>query len=279
MRFTEELGRRARLAVVAGAIVLTAAIGAASAPARPAKAAKDGRPNILVVMTDDMSAADLKLMPNVQRLLAAQGDDLRRRGRLVPALLPGARDLHHRPVRAQPWRQGQLRPVRLVRDEGPQEHPSGLARQDAGYRTALIGKWLNGYGALDAHGEVPKGFDIWRGLLDVSAYDYFNFVMNMDGKLRVLGRRRLRSQAGRVRADRGRRPARHASPRSSPGSRSSSARAPTATGAPTTTEDYSPDVTGKITEKPGQERAQVAASRSSSGGRPPRRTARTSRPR
>ena len=50
--------------------------------------------------------------------------------------------------------------------------------QNAGYRTALIGKWLNGYGARDAHGEVPTGFDIWRGLLDVSAYDYFNFVMN-----------------------------------------------------------------------------------------------------
>ena len=50
--------------------------------------------------------------------------------------------------------------------------------QRAGYRTALIGKWLNGYGARDAHGEVPEGFDIWRGLLDVSAYDYYNYVMN-----------------------------------------------------------------------------------------------------
>ena len=59
----------------------------------------------------------------------------------------------------------------------PRQHAAGLAA-DAGYRTALIGKWLNGYGARDAHGEVPKGFDIWRGLLDVSAYDYFNFVMN-----------------------------------------------------------------------------------------------------
>jgi arylsulfatase A-like enzyme len=57
----------------------------------------------------------------------------------------------------------------------------------AGYRTALIGKWLNGYGGRDAHGEVPKGFDIWRGLLDVSAYDYFNFVMNVDGRLKTWG--------------------------------------------------------------------------------------------
>ena len=59
--------------------------------------------------------------------------------------------------------------------------------QKAGYRTALIGKWLNGYGARDAHGEVPAGFDIWRGLLDVSAYDYFNFVMNRNGKLKTWG--------------------------------------------------------------------------------------------
>ncbi len=40
---------------------------------------------------------------------------------------------------------------------------------------------------MDAHGEVPAGFDIWRGLLDVSAYDYYNFVMNHDGQLRSLG--------------------------------------------------------------------------------------------
>src|SRR5213595_809965 len=57
--------------------------------------------------------------------------------------------------------------------------------QDAGYTTAAIGKWLNGYGARDAHGEVPHGFDIWRGLLDVSAYDYFNFEMNRNGHLRT----------------------------------------------------------------------------------------------
>ena len=81
---------------------------------------------------------------------------------------------------------GQLLPLRLVRDEEPQQHPAGLAPEGR-LPTALIGKWLNGYGARDAHGEVPAGFDIWRGLLDVSAYDYFNFVMNQDGRLRTWG--------------------------------------------------------------------------------------------
>ena len=59
--------------------------------------------------------------------------------------------------------------------------------RDAGYRTGMVGKWLNGYGALDAHGEIPKGFDIWRSLLDVSAYDYYNFLMNSDGKIKSYG--------------------------------------------------------------------------------------------
>ena len=119
--------------------------------------------------------------------------------------------------------------------------------QKAGYRTALIGKWLNGYGARDAHGEVPEGFDIWRGLLDVSAYDYFNFVMNQNGKLKTWGdadfARKLvefakieviRNDAGvdgvlaKLTKSSGRRPTRY-----------------WGTEDP---KDYSPDVTGKVTE-------------------------------
>ena len=61
----EELGSRAKLALAGVAVALIAALGASTAQARPSSADKDGRPNILVVMTDDMSAADLKLMPNV----------------------------------------------------------------------------------------------------------------------------------------------------------------------------------------------------------------------
>ena len=50
-----------------------ALLAAAPALARPASADRDGRPNVLVVMTDDMATADLEHLPNVQRLLAEQG--------------------------------------------------------------------------------------------------------------------------------------------------------------------------------------------------------------
>jgi arylsulfatase A-like enzyme len=165
-----------------------AALAAAAAPAqaRPLSAAGDGRPNILVVMTDDQALADVALMPNVKRLLAEQGTTFADAVDSYPLCCPARATFitgqyaHNHDVAGNFYPYGWYG----MKDRG-NTLPAWL--QTAGYRTALIGKWLNGYGARDAHGEVPKGFDLWRGLLDVSAYDYFNFVMNRDGKLKTWG--------------------------------------------------------------------------------------------
>jgi N-acetylglucosamine-6-sulfatase len=163
-----------------------ALVAAAPAQARPVTAADDRRPNILVVMTDDQTVADLELMPNVKRLLADQGTTFADAVDSYPLCCPARATFitgqyaHNHDVAGNFYPYGWYG----MKDRG-NTLPAWL--QKVGYRTALIGKWLNGYGARDAHGEVPKGFDIWRGLLDVSAYDYFNFVMNRDGKLKTWG--------------------------------------------------------------------------------------------
>jgi arylsulfatase A-like enzyme len=162
---------------------------AAATPAahgRTAANSKDGRPNILVVMTDDMAAADLAKMPNVRKLLVDQGTSFSDAVDSYPLCCPARATFitgqyaHNHGVDGNFYPHGWYG----MKDRG-NTLPAWL--QDAGYRTAMIGKWLNGYGSRDQHGEVPKGFDIWRGLLDVSAYDYSNFVMNMNGKLRSWG--------------------------------------------------------------------------------------------
>jgi arylsulfatase A-like enzyme len=158
----------------------------AVAQARPASADKDGRPNILVVMTDDQAKADVAQMPNVKRLLAKQGTTFADAIDSFPLCCPSRATFitgqyaHNHGVAGNFWPFGWY----------GMKHRANIMPawlQKAGYRTALIGKWLNGYGARDAHGEVPAGFDIWRGLLDVSAYDYYNFVMNQNGKLKSWG--------------------------------------------------------------------------------------------
>ena len=173
-----------RTAAVLVAVALWALPSAAQA--RPASAAKDGRPNILVVMTDDQAAADVAKMPNVRRLLAARGTTFTEAIDSFPLCCPARATFitgqyaHNHGVGGNFYPYGWYG----MKDRG-NTLPAWL--QKVGYRTALIGKWLNGYGAQDAHGEVPAGFDMWHGLLDVSAYDYYNFVMNSDGALKTWG--------------------------------------------------------------------------------------------
>ena len=167
-------------------VVLTLGAAAGSAEARPAGVGKDRRPNILVVMTDDQAAADVARMPNVRRLLAKQGTTFADAVDSFPLCCPSRATFITGQYAHNHGVAGNFHPYGWY---GMKNRRNTLPRwlQKAGYRTALVGKWLNGYGARDAHGEVPVGFDKWRGLLDVSAYDYYNFVMNINGRLKTWG--------------------------------------------------------------------------------------------
>jgi len=58
----------------------------------------------------------------------------------------------------------------------------------AGYRTGLIGKYLNGYGegGKDEPGPrgwhyIPPGWDDWHGLIGTTTYWQYNFAINHNG--------------------------------------------------------------------------------------------------
>ncbi|HKP89578.1 MAG TPA: sulfatase [Thermoleophilaceae bacterium] len=175
-----------RVTLAAAALASALLLLPAAAGARRQGAGEDGRPNILVVMTDDQAATDVAKMPNVRRLLVKKGATFTDAVDSFPLCCPSRATFITGQYAHNHGVVGNFYPYGWY---GMEERGNTLPRwlQQSGYRTALIGKWLNGYGARDAHGEVPVGFDIWRGLLDVSAYDYFNFVMNRDGKLKTWG--------------------------------------------------------------------------------------------
>jgi arylsulfatase A-like enzyme len=133
-----------------------------------------------------MAVGDLQFMPNVQRLLARKGTTFDNAITSFPLCCPSRATFITGQYAHNNGVAGNFAPYGWYGMQG-RDNTLPVWLDDAGYRTGFVGKWLNGYGALDVHGEIPAGFDIWRGLLDVSAYDYFNYVMNQDGELRSWG--------------------------------------------------------------------------------------------
>src|SRR4051812_34050745 len=145
-------GRRVATTVLALSGLM--AIFGATAQARPVGVGHDGRPNILVIMTDDEAATDVSVMPHVQKLLQSQGTTFDNAVDSFPLCCPARATFITGQYAHNHGVAGNFYPYGWY---GMKDRSNILPAwlQHAGYRTALIGKWLNGYGARDAHGEVP----------------------------------------------------------------------------------------------------------------------------
>ncbi len=62
----------------------------------------------------------------------------------------------------------------------------GVWLQNAGYRTAFVGKYLNGYGLEDPE-QVPEGWSEWSALLEPTTQNYFDYELNENGEVRHYG--------------------------------------------------------------------------------------------
>ncbi|MBA9003199.1 sulfatase family protein [Thermomonospora cellulosilytica] len=171
-----------------------AAVGSASPPtATPTGKAPVKRPNIVFVLTDDLSWDLVAYMPNV-RAMQAQGttftnflvaDTLCCPSRAT--ILTGRYPHNTKVVTNDPPLGG----FTVFRDTGGERQTFAVTLQQAGYRTALMGKYLNGYeaekrpGSTRAH--VPPGWTEWyaTGL----GYSQYGYTLNENGNLVQYGRR------------------------------------------------------------------------------------------
>ena len=192
------MSRQLKTSITVLSVACLGLVAVQPAMARTAANMKDGKPNILVVMTDDQALADLQAMPNLKSLVAAKGVQFSNAVDSFPLCCPSRATFitgqysHNHGVGGNFWPYGWY---------GMTNRANTLPKwlQDSGYYTALVGKWLNGYGSgktgnkdAEGHplvpgGEIPVGFNNWNGSLDVSAYDYFNFTINQNGKPKSWG--------------------------------------------------------------------------------------------
>ena len=177
------------------AVALFFLLGAADPGYGEARKADRARPNIVLIQADDAVLGDVKHMPNVRRLMVRGGTGFSNYFVSYPlccpartTLLTGQFSHNHRVLSNFRGNSGGYYTFRDLPGKLNQENSLGPWLKRAGYRTAMVGKYLNEYGALDRR-EIPPGWDRWAALLDNSTYDYFNYAMNIDGRVRYWGDR------------------------------------------------------------------------------------------
>jgi N-acetylglucosamine-6-sulfatase len=141
------------------------------------------RPNIIFVLADDLDLASAGLMPSLRSLLAQEGATFENALVSYPICCPSRATTltglysHNHNVR------GNKRPVggfERFREQGNEENTIAARLQEEGYRTALFGKYLNGYGNDDP-AYVPPGWDEWYA--KPGRFEYYDYELNENGEL------------------------------------------------------------------------------------------------
>jgi arylsulfatase A-like enzyme len=180
MHITFSPARAALLFLVALTLLL-------ALPLRAGTAHPDAtRPNVVVVMMDDLdtsvwqTALDRRYLPNIQRHVIDRGTTFEQTFVSLSWCCPSRATY----LTGQfPHNHG------VIRGDGPYggfknfRDASTVATwlHDAGYRTGLVGKYLNGY---KSYGYVPPGWDTWRALVagGTSTYCMYGYTISMDGR-------------------------------------------------------------------------------------------------
>ena len=150
--------------------------------------------NVVVVLTDDQEPASLRVMKTVRRELSSRGTSFSNAYATLPQCCPS---------RAT-FLTGQYAHNHGVRGNEPEL--GGYARLEnsetiatwldaAGYRTAWVGKFLNGYGEPDksqvsgetALTDVPEGWDRWWAPVDHTEAMMYGYALNENGTVRRYG--------------------------------------------------------------------------------------------
>ena len=158
----------------------------------------DQQPNVLVIETDDMRWGDLRWMPAVRRLIQRRGLSFENSFAPYPLCCPSRSSFlsgqyahnHHVYTHLEPYGFAAFR----------DQHSIATVLQAAGYQTALVGKYLNGYGEQylrsgepSLHYE-PPGWDQWYAGSDHlwdfddphyggGTYSYNHLVQNINGEI------------------------------------------------------------------------------------------------
>jgi N-acetylglucosamine-6-sulfatase len=177
--------RRGRYLILFGAIVMAMALLMLSAACGAPGQDDDEKPNIVLILADDMRADDLEHMPQTHQHFAEEGLTFKKAFVTHSLCCPSRASIlrgqytHNHKVLTNDAPEGGFEKFRSVGDEG-----STVATwlKSTGYKTVLIGKYLNGYPSSDTKDKnyVPPGWDRWHARLG-ELKSYYDYELNENG--------------------------------------------------------------------------------------------------
>jgi len=153
---------------------------------------KQKRPNVVVVMTDDQSDSMLGL-GGVVKQVGGRGTTFRNSYVSFPLCCPARATL----LTGQYAHNHGVVSTELPNGYNGLDHSNTLAvwLRRAGYRTAMVGKYLNGYGLNDGIAErvkdareIPPGWNDWYALTGNTDQKRYRYKLNENGKIRRYGK-------------------------------------------------------------------------------------------
>jgi arylsulfatase A-like enzyme len=166
------------LLVVLAAAGIGTPVAASAAHSKREAAAR--RLNVVLILSDDERSDGTMVMRNTQRLLADHGVTFT--------------DFHVTTSLCGPSRASILTGLYshhtgVLTNFGPHGFPAfdqtsdlGVWLHDAGYDTALVGKYINDYTKY-GHAEIPPGWDDWQVMDSVPMEAYYDYTLNENGDL------------------------------------------------------------------------------------------------
>ncbi|MEV7011339.1 sulfatase [Streptosporangium sp. NPDC051022] len=162
--------------------------GLAPAAARAARAAE--RPNIVFILTDDLEAGDLQKYPNIWNELVRGGTTFNRFFVTNSWCCPSRSSIlrsqyvHSHGVLTNTAPEGGFT---KFYNSALERSTLGTWMKSAGYRTGLMGKYLNHYpGGAAEPTYVPQGWDEWDVPV-LKLYKEYGYTLNENGLLRPYG--------------------------------------------------------------------------------------------
>jgi N-acetylglucosamine-6-sulfatase len=141
--------------------------------------------NVLFVLTDDMTLDDLQFMPQVAGLIADQGMTFDSEFDNVTLCCPARTSIlrgqysHNTGVLTNGGSNGGFETAHA---DNLEQSTIATAMRDAGYTTALFGKYLNGYPNTVSTSYIPPGWDTWSSSIKGNAYGEYRYTLNQNGK-------------------------------------------------------------------------------------------------